>query len=905
MTHANTTKPIGRFRSINTKMSLIMAAILFVCMAGMVVFFLVDNLQRSVEAEQQRLNSLGSVYRAVLSDPVVNNDKAATRDVLRSLRDISTLRQAAVHDVSGALLGEMGGGAVLERTVLNSGEFNIADILSKETVRIESQIVHGGKVVGKLRLIADISWIISQFWLQVTIALAAAAITITFAAIIGNMLIRRASRRLSKLASGLADIGTNDTLAYKFTRESNDEVGILVDAFNDMMGRINDRDRALRDYNDNLEKTVSERTSELVVARDEAQSANAAKSEFLAIMSHEIRTPMNGMMVMAQMLAAAPLSPRHLRFAEIINRSGQNLLSLINDVLDISKIEAGKLTIEAMPFSIDDILADIHGLFFERAREKSISISYSVDPSVPDTLIGDTTRINQVITNLVNNALKFTDSGGVIIHASTTTTTDGLKLQVSVKDTGIGIREDKLALVFERFAQADQSITRRFGGTGLGLAISKRLVEAMGGDITVKSSEGEGSTFSFKIGIEAEPKSEPAAQFAGTRIKILMKDAVQQAALTESLTGAGAKVSTETADERYEILMCDNAQTVDQSSRTAIFLESVIDAVEAGYKGRGRLVLATPATRKQIKQLARAVETQDFASLRAANRTLDRIRTTPEFRGLRALAVDDNTVNREVLLEALSSMAIETDTAVNGEDALAKAKANKYDIIFMDCSMPVMDGYTATRILRDREKGTDGRIPIVAITAMTERDRREDWRNAGMDAWISKPFTIPAVAAHITTLVLKHTVASADQPILSAEQQLKAKFEALPLLDEQTVSMITRLGSKGTDPAVRRVRDLFVLQGNKAIEGLTAAGQDDFEQIEAVAHMLRSVALSIGATRLSAMAAYIEERAKTGRQVDTAFLSELKHSFELSDNAIAARFGLATSALTNRAAKGA
>jgi signal transduction histidine kinase/CheY-like chemotaxis protein len=903
MTQANTIKPVGRFRSINTKMSLIMAAILFVCVAGMVVFFLIDNLRRSVAAEEQRLNSLGSVYRAVLSEPVSNSDKAVTRDVLRSVRDISTLRQAAVHDASGNLLGEMGGGAVLERTVLESGEFGLFEILAKETVRIESEIMHGGKVVGKLRLIADISWVISQFWLQVTIALIAAALTITFAGLIGNMLIRRASRRLSKLASGLADIGTNDTLAYKFTRESNDEVGILVDAFNDMMGRIHDRDVALRASNENLEKKVSMRTSELVIARDEAQNANAAKSEFLAMMSHEIRTPMNGMMVMAQMLAAAPLSPRHLRFAEIINRSGQNLLSIINDVLDISKIEAGKLSIEATPFAIDDILADIHGLFYERAREKSISISYSVDPSVPEILIGDTTRLNQVITNLVNNALKFTDKGGVIIHASTKATNEGLMLHVSVIDTGIGIREDKLALVFERFAQADQSITRRFGGTGLGLSISKRLVEAMGGEISVKSREGHGSTFAFQIGIEADAKTEPDAWFTGTRIKVLMNNAIHQQVLVESLIAHGARVSTDADEARYEILLSDDAQMVDQSKRTALFLEQGLDATEAGYRSRGRLVLALPASRKQISQLARAAEAQDFSSLRASSRTSDRLRTTIEFRGLRALAVDDNTVNREVLLEALSSMQIETDTAVNGEEALAKAKAKNYDIIFMDCSMPVMDGYTATRRLRDREKGTDRRVPIVAITALTERGGREDWRSAGMDGWISKPFTIPAVAARITSLVLKHEGETQEQPVTNENQNLTAKYEAMPLLDEQTVSMITRLGSKGPDPAVRRIRDLFVVQTNNAIEDLSAAGLENLEQVEDVAHMMQSIALSIGATRLSAMAAHIVERAKSGRLVEAEFVSELRHSFEASDQAIAARFGLAASKSPRLAAK--
>jgi signal transduction histidine kinase/DNA-binding response OmpR family regulator len=893
MKHAQKTHAVAPFRSINTKMSLIMAAILFVCMTAMVIFFLIDNLKRSVDAEQQRLMSMGSIYRSVLSEPVSRNDKAATREVLRSLRDIATLRQAAVHNAAGILLGEMGGGAVLERTVLNSGEFGLGDIMTKQTVRIESDITQGGQKAGKLMLIADISWVIRQFWLQVSIAVIAAAVSIFIAWIIGNLLIRHASRRLSTLASGLADIGTTDTLAYKFTRESNDEVGILVDAFNDMMGRIHDRDRKLRSYNENLEQTVSERTSELVIARDEAQSANAAKSEFLAMMSHEIRTPMNGMMVMAQMLAAAPLSPRHLRFAEIINRSGQNLLSIINDVLDISKIEAGKLHVEASPFSIDSMLADIHGLFYERAREGSISISYSVDPAVPDVLIGDPTRLNQVITNLVNNALKFTEKGGVKINASTRQSAQGLKLHVSVTDTGIGIAQEKLGLVFERFAQADQSITRRFGGTGLGLAISRRLVEAMGGEISVKSHEGHGSVFAFDVDVDAEQKPTTVSLFKGTKIKLSMADRVQSDVLIASLVALGAHVSSDPAFEGHEILLCDNTTTVDQSSKTALYLEPAIDAVETGYKGRSRLVFSIPATRAQLRQLADAVKHQDFARFRAMNRTLDQIQYSADFRGLRALVVDDNTVNREVLMEALSSMEMDSDTAINGEDALLKAKANDYDVIFMDCSMPVMDGYAATRILRDRERNSDKRVPIIAITALSENASKDDWRKAGMDAWISKPFTIPAVAERVSTLVLKHSVATIDYLALNEQQQLMAKFETTALLDEQTVSMIARLGSTGTDPAARRIHHLFVSNSREALAKLADTSAQKSEQMVVIAHGLRSISQSAGAARLSFMAAHLEDSLKCGLPLDLEILALMQSTFEASQRALNARFGLA------------
>jgi CheY-like chemotaxis protein len=538
------------------------------------------------------------------------------------------------------------------------------------------------------------------------------------------------------------------------------------------------------------------------------------------------------------------------------------------------------------------MLADIHGLFYERAREKQIEISYKVAPSVPDILIGDPTRLNQVITNLVNNALKFTEKGGVSIGVKTSQTASGMKLHVDVTDTGIGIAADKLALVFERFAQADQTISRRFGGTGLGLAISRRLVEAMGGEISVSSREGEGSNFAFDVAVDTEQAAAPAASFVNKKIKVVMRNRFQQNTLVKILAAHGAQVATDPKDKSSNIVLSDDLEIIDASLTTALFVEPAIDAMDAGYKNRGRLSFSIPTSRKQVRQLALALEMQDFTGFRAANRSLDRAQSFIEFRGLRALAVDDNTVNREVLVEALSSMGIEADTAINGEDALVKAKAQDYDVIFMDCSMPVMDGYTATRILRDGEKGTGKRIPIVAITALTERRGKDDWRHAGMDGWISKPFTIPSVAERITTLVLKHEATHLNASEMSDEEKLIAKFEVLPLLDEQTVSMIARLGSKGDSPAVRKIHDLFVTQSTQAIEKLNASNEDDLEEMATLAHMLQSVSLSIGAARVSRMAAHVEDDAKAGKAVPQSFLREMKNCQDLSAQAIAARFGV-------------
>ena len=875
-------------RSIGTKMSLIVAATVFTCTMATALVFLVENFRQSVKAEEMRLQSVASIFCAVLSGPVADNNPVEARKALRALRDIPSLRQVIIHDANGVALAEMGSGAMLERTILRSTEISLSDMFRIETLQIKRPIIQSTKVVGTLTLSADISWLTKLFWSQVAIAFLFASLAIIAAILIARKFVKRATQRLTGLANELTDIGKNETLNYNFKRETNDEVGVLIDAFNDMMGRIEVRDRSLRHYSESLEDTVRERTVELVDARDEAERANAAKSEFLAMMSHEIRTPMNGMMVMAQMLAAAPLSPRHLRFAEIINRSGQNLLAIINDVLDISKIEAGKLILERSAFSIDELFADINGLFFERARERGLSIGYSIAPNVPKILLGDVTRLNQVITNLVNNALKFTETGGVMMHASAAKTKEGLCLSIRVSDTGIGIAKDKIDLVFERFVQADQTITRRYGGTGLGLAISQRLVEAMDGTIGVKSIEGKGSSFNVEVIIDNEPDDEKPANFSRKRIRLNIANPIAARSLADSLTSHGATICE--GNETPDLVLTDNMADVQETATTIMYLVPALELHEASYRTRGRLELATPVSRESLQGLAEALRTNDFDGFRRLKRSKNVATSYNIYRGLRALAVDDNAVNRDVLNEALSAMGLEVDTATNGQEALDMAARQNYDIIFMDCSMPVMDGFAATRILRQREAGKSYRTPIVAITAFSKNSSDHDWRASGMDAWIAKPFTIPAIAERITALVLKSN--AGGQQIEAPDNHIP-DLSNVPLLDEQTVAMIARLGASETDAAPKRIINLFITNANIAVTGVReAAANADHSQVVELAHTLKSISESAGARQLSWVAGHIEAEAKAGRIVAASSFDTMDSIFAQTERELSARLGL-------------
>ena len=406
----------------------------------------------------------------------------------------------------------------------------------------------------------------------------------------------------------------------------------------------------LRKANEELEQRVAERTAalaqreaqleaanaELTEARDAALEAAKVKAQFLATMSHEIRTPMNGVLGMAELLLQSRLNARQKRFVEIILRSGKGLLEIINDILDLSKIEAGRMELEAADFDLHESVTDVIDLFSETARGKGLDLTLDMTDEVPQHVCGDTVRLRQVLTNLISNALKFTETGGVHVTVALHEG-DPARVAFSVRDTGIGMSEDALGRIFEAFTQAEQSTTRKFGGTGLGLTISRQLVEMMDGDMGVESRPGEGSRFWFTVHLR------PAG------------------------TPAEAPGEADPSDGR------------------------------AGSIDRGRT--------------------------------------------MRVLVAEDNPVNQVVALESLSILGIDADIVENGREALEAALREHYDVILMDMEMPEMDGLTAAREIRAAEKGGPA-VRIVAMTAHDGEEERQRCREAGMDDYLSKPFSL-------------------------------------------------------------------------------------------------------------------------------------------------------------------